>query len=223
MLFTKRRTVILNFSAPIQVVDILVRLVRLVVLQQPSPERIQNYFFMDSKFSSAVVSHYSKFSKRKEKDSCIFPKALMQFLQNADGSPLQRRRFYFPVSIAKKHWVGICFDTVYGHLTVLDCNISNTQEEAMERRLHPFLHMLPYLIRQQNRETVTEVVMPYTFDRPHAVAQREDPADSGLMAVLLMVIHAVYGIEACKNISTDCLNEESKCAALMAYEFNGNL
>lgn len=194
-----------------------------MVLQQPLNEALQNYYFLDTRFSTAFFRHYRKFSKSKKKDSYPFPKALVEFLHNEDGSPMQRRRFYFPLCVAKKHWVGICFDTVYGKLTILDCNITYSTEEAMEQRVSPFLHMLPYFMRQQSGEIVDDEVMPYTFERPKSVSQYEDPPDSGLMAVLLMVIHAVYGVEACKHITSDSLIAEGKSAAIMAYEFKETL
>ncbi|KAF2576078.1 hypothetical protein F2Q70_00004609 [Brassica cretica] len=51
------------------------------------------------------------------------------------------------------------------------------------------------------------------------LSQIQNPCDDGLMSVLLMSSHAVYSIEACKNISTDSLVEEGKSAAVLAFEF----
>ncbi|KAL0854167.1 hypothetical protein Bca101_059319 [Brassica carinata] len=204
---------------PPKVVDILIRLVRLVVLQQPATEGVHNYYFLDSKFASSLSRHYCKFTKSKNKEAYKFPKSLLGFFHDTNGSSLHRRRFYFPLNISQKHWVGICFDTVYGQLTVLDCNFSLFNEEAMEKRLSPFLHMLPYMFRQLCGEIYGEEVLPYTFDRPKSVSQQGDLPESGLMAVMFMVIHAVHGIDACKSITSDSLNEEAKCAAIMAFEF----
>ncbi|KAG2239117.1 hypothetical protein Bca52824_089977 [Brassica carinata] len=204
---------------PPKVVDILIRLVRLVVLQQPATEGVHNYYFLDSKFASALSRHYCKFTKSKNKEAYKFPKSLLGFFHDTNGSSLHRRRFYFPLNISQKHWVGICFDTVYGQLTVLDCNFSLFNEEAMEKRLSPFLHMLPYMFRQLCGEIYGEEVLPYTFDRPKSVSQQGDLPESGLMAVMFMVIHAVYGIDACKSITSDSLNEEAKCRGIMAFEF----
>lgn len=39
-----------------------------------------------------------------------------------------------------------------------------------------------------------------------------------MMAVLFMSTHAVYGLEACKNINTDVLFEEARSSAVMAFE-----
>ncbi|KAG2243636.1 hypothetical protein Bca52824_094530 [Brassica carinata] len=60
--------------------------------------------------------------------------------------------------------------------------------------------------------------MPYKFDRPKSVFQSDNPADAGLIAVLLMVKHAVYGFEACRHLSPETVAEEGKSAAIMALE-----
>lgn len=65
--------------------------------------------------------------------------------------------------------------------------------------------------------------LAYRFDRPKGVSQITNPSDSGLMAVLLMVTHAVHGNEACSNITSSCLADEGKSAAILAYELKEEL
>lgn len=207
----------------LQVVDILIHLVRSVVLQHPSNKNLHSFYFLDTKFGSALVRSYPKFKKLKNKESYSFPKGVLALVNDDGGTPLQARGYYFPFSLGKEHWVGVYFDTVQGHLSVLDCNMSYSSEASVAKFLTPLLHMLPYLSTRGSMDIVREEVMPFRFDRPKVVSQIDHLPDSGLMAVLLMVTHAVYGIDACKNISTTSLSEEGKSAAIMAYEFKEKL
>ncbi|CAF2056180.1 unnamed protein product, partial [Brassica napus] len=208
---------------PPKVVDILIHLVRSVVLQHLSNENLHSCYFLDTKFGSALVRSYPKFKKLKNKESYSFPKGVLALVNDDGGTPLQARGYYFPFSLGKEHWVGVYFDTVQGHLSVLDCNMSYSNEASVAKFLTPLLHMLPYLSTRGSMDIVREEVMPFRFDRPKVVSQIDHLPDSGLMAVLLMVTHAVYGIDACKNISTTSLSEEGKSAAIMAYEFKEKL
>uniref|UniRef100_A0A0D3CR25 Ubiquitin-like protease family profile domain-containing protein n=1 Tax=Brassica oleracea var. oleracea TaxID=109376 RepID=A0A0D3CR25_BRAOL len=208
---------------PPKVVDILIHLVRSVVLQHLSNENLHSCYFLDTKFGSALVRSYPKFKKLKNKESYSFPKGVLSLVNDDGGTPLQARGYYFPFSLGKEHWVGVYFDTVQGHFSVLDCNMSYSNEASVAKFLTPLLHMLPYLSTRGSMDIVREEVMPFRFDRPKVVSQIDHLPDSGLMAVLLMVTHAVYGIDACKNISTTSLSEEGKSAAIMAYEFKEKL
>ncbi|KAL0759730.1 hypothetical protein Bca101_075880 [Brassica carinata] len=58
----------------------------------------------------------------------------------------------------------------------------------------------------------------FAVERPKDLSQTKNPSDAGLMAVLFMSTHAVYGLEACKNINTDVLVEAGRSAAVMAFE-----
>ncbi|KAH0914632.1 hypothetical protein HID58_029078 [Brassica napus] len=80
------------------------------------------------------------------------------------------------------------------------------------------LGMLPYLARQFGKEMGAQCVTPYKFDRPKSVFQSDNPADAGLIAVLLVVKHAVYGFEACRHLSPETVADEGKSVAIMALE-----
>lgn len=121
--------------------------------------------------------------------------------------------------LGKKHWIGIWFDASRGHLSVFYCNMSFSNEATVGKYLTPLLQMLPYLARHLCEDMRQDGVMPYQFDRPKVISQNDNPPDSGLMAAL-MVTHAIYGIEACKNITYDSLGKEGESAAIMAYKFN---
>ncbi|KAL0722523.1 hypothetical protein Bca4012_037122 [Brassica carinata] len=78
-------------------------------------------------------------------------------------------------------------------------------------------------IRLSGLDFGSDETKPFAFERPKGVSQTANPCDSGLMAVLLMATHAVYGIEACKYINTQILMEEGKSAAIMAMELQDNV
>ncbi|KAF3488517.1 hypothetical protein F2Q69_00055501 [Brassica cretica] len=205
-----------------KVVDILIRLVRYVVSGQPCTEGVNRYEFLDTKFGASIVRNYPKFSMSKKKDSCPFPKGLMDYFGNKGVSSTYPIRYYIPFLIEKKHWIGVCFDTSKGHLHVFDSNMSFTKEATMARNLTPLLQMLPYLARRICQDMCGDG-LAYRFDRPKGVSQITNPSDSGLMAVLLMVTHAVHGNEACSNITSSCLADEGKSAAILAYELKEEL
>ncbi|KAL0715491.1 hypothetical protein Bca4012_064813 [Brassica carinata] len=197
-------------------VDILIRLVRCVVSLPTSTGR--SYYFLDTRFGTSIVRNYQKFLKAKKKECFKFPKGVVDFFGDIDASPRLGIRYYFPLKLGKKHWIGVCFDTSRGKLYVLDCNVALFNDTSMGRFLSPFLQMLPYVARHFGKEMGGQPAMPYKFDRPKSVFQSDNPADAGLIAVLLMVKHAVYGFEACRHLSPETVAEEGKSAAIMALE-----
>ncbi|KAF8107332.1 hypothetical protein N665_0123s0023 [Sinapis alba] len=208
---------------PHKVLDLLIRLVRLVVLQPSSVDAGPCYCFLNTKFGSALVRSFPKFNLTKRKESFRFAKCLSEFFIRRPRPSFQQRFYYFPFCFRKQHWVGICFDTVRGHLSVLDCNMSHSDDASVASYVFPIVHMLPYLYRQGMGDIGSGELMPYTYDRLEAVSQHDDPPASGILVVLLMVTHALYGINACKNIPPETVCEEAKSAAVMAYEFKEKL
>ncbi|KAF3488288.1 hypothetical protein F2Q69_00053784 [Brassica cretica] len=112
----------------------------------------------------------------------------------------------------------ICVDHNRGKITVLDSNTSLFTDAIMEKHLQPHLVMLPYLLRLSMQVSGTDEPKRFAVERPKDLAQTQNPSDTGLMAVLFMSTHAVYGLEACKNINTDVLVEAGRSAAVMAFE-----
>ncbi|KAJ0233882.1 hypothetical protein HA466_0278980 [Hirschfeldia incana] len=103
-------------------------------------------------------------------------------------------------------------------------NTALVKDSTMEKYIFVFVQMLPYLARYVGESIGSEAVIQcYDVARPKAVAQNTNPSDSGLMAVLLMATHALYGIEACKHITPQMLEEEGKRAAILAYELREQL
>lgn len=182
------------------------------------PDFSQRNVYLDSQYVTAVGRVYTKFSKSKKKESFRFPKGLLQYFASKTDRNVERRRYYFPLNICKRHWVGVCVDHTSGKITVLDCNTDMFSDAMIEKQLYPHLVMIHYLLRECGEAYGCEDASPFSFERPKCVSQSVDPFDCGLMTVLLMATHAVYGIEACKNIHQSMLAEEGKSAAIMAFE-----
>ncbi|CAN6851704.1 unnamed protein product [Brassica oleracea] len=207
------------------VVDILIRVLRLVIMHQLTLEGSQSTAaFLDTKFTAAIIKNFPKFLKSKNKDAFLFPKALTGIFPTKEAPKANPTKFYFPFNVGNKHWVGICFDAVCGTVTILDSGLSLHKDKAMEKIISPVVQMLPYLARYACLEIGSDpVIQCYDVARRKSVAQFKNEADSGLMAVLFMASHALYGLEACKNIGADVLEEEGKSAAILAYEFKEKL
>ncbi|KAG5400463.1 hypothetical protein IGI04_015070 [Brassica rapa subsp. trilocularis] len=201
------------------VVDVLMQLVQFNIHQHYPAKSHQRTVFLDSKYVSGISRTYPKFCKSRKKQSFIFPKGVVQAFLDRDEANFQATRYYFPLNVGKKHWVGICVDRNCGKITVLDCNTCLFTDEKIEKHLYPHLHMLPYIVRLSTRAVGSAEPKRFSVERPKNLSQIQNPCDDGLMSVLLMCSHAVYGIEACKNISTDSLVEEGKSAVVLAFEY----
>ncbi|KAH0926306.1 hypothetical protein HID58_018562, partial [Brassica napus] len=196
---------------PPKVIDILIRVGRLAVSRNLRPESRGTVEFLDTKFAT-----FPKFLNSRNKESYKFPKGLVDIFPSKDDPAVHLIRFYFPFNVGTKHWVGICFDARLGVLTVWDCNTSIYKDSTVEKHLNSIIQMLPYLARYVGQSIGEEPVMHcYDVSRPKFLAQNTNPSDSRLMAMLLMTRHAVYSIDACKNISPDILEEEGRRAAIL--------
>ncbi|KAG5378395.1 hypothetical protein IGI04_026237 [Brassica rapa subsp. trilocularis] len=199
-----------------KVIDILIRVVRRSTLLHLSEEGRSSVALLDTKFVAAINKTFPKFVKSRNKEGYMFPKGLRDIFPSANDAAVHPTRYYFPCNLGNKHWVGICFDAGIGVITVLDCNISLYKERSLETDLKPIVQMLPYLARFACQPIGDDnVIQCYDVARPKFVSQNKNPSDSGLMAVLLMANHAVYGTEACKNIGHERLEAEGRRAAIL--------
>ncbi|CAF2044413.1 unnamed protein product [Brassica napus] len=207
-----------------KVMDILIRVARVAVCPHLPPEGPRSAAFLDTKFVSSINKTFPKFLKSRNKEAYMFPKGLKDIFPSKDDPKVHPIRYYFPFNVGKKHWVGICFDARTGVLTVLDCNVTLHKDSSIEKYINSILQMLPYLARYVGEIVGTEpVIQCYDVARPKSVAQNKNPADSGLMAMLLMATHAIYGLEACKSLTHEMVEEEGRRAAILAYEFKEKL
>ena len=195
--------------------DILIRVSCLAVCPNLPPEGSRSAAFLDTKFVISINKTYPKFLKSRNKEAYMFPKGLRDIFPSKDDPKVHQIRYYFPFNVGTKHWVVICFDARTGVLTVLDCNATLYKDSSVEKYIKSILQMLPYLARYVGETVGAEpVIQCYDVARPKSVAHNKNPADSGLMAMLLMATHAIYGIEACKSISHEVLEEEGRRAAI---------
>lgn len=210
--------------AALQVMDMLTRVLRSSIMHLMDDDRQHRVAFLDSKFVAAMNRTFPKFCKSLDKAAYMFPTGLRDMFPTSDTMEVPPTRYYFPFFAAKNHWVGICFDASEGVLTVLDSNNGMLKDNVVEKKLKPIVLMLPYLARFACQLS-GDLSIIHCFDvvRPKSVEQITKPADSGLMALLLMGRHAIYGMEACKNITSDVLAAEGKRAAILTYEFKEKL
>ncbi|XP_013721807.2 uncharacterized protein LOC106425634 [Brassica napus] len=200
------------------------RVLRSVLLHQLPSEGSQSAEFLDTKFGAAIMKNFPKFLKSKNKESYIFPKSLSGIFPTKEAPKVNPRNYYFPLYVGNKHWVGICFDAGCGTVTILDSCLALHKEKALEKIITHVIQMLPYLARYACLKIETDpVIQCYDVARLKSVAQFKNEADSGLISLLFMASHALYGPEACKNIGDDVLVEESKSATILAYEFKEKL
>ncbi|KAF8116346.1 hypothetical protein N665_0019s0026 [Sinapis alba] len=188
--------------SPAKVVDILVRVLRPAISQKLPNDGPRSAAFLDIKFVSSITRNISKFLRSKNKEGYVFPKGLRDIFPTKDAPQPHPTRYHFPFNVANQHWVGICFDAGNGILTILDCDLASNKDSALEKIINPLVQMLPYLGRYACQSIGADhVIQCYDVARPKSVSQNKNPADSGLMAVLLMANHALYGLDGCKNIS----------------------
>lgn len=187
------------------------------------PDFSQRDVYLDSRYINAIGRAYLKFSKSKKKASFRFPKGLLQYFASKNVGNLKPIRYYFPLNVCKRHWVGLCVDQSCGKITVLDCNTAMFSDAMIEKHLYPHLFMIPFLLRLSGQAFGCDADQCFALERPKGLSQSHDPFDCGLMDVLLMATHAVYGIEACKNINENILAEEGKSAAIMAFELRESI
>lgn len=188
------------------------------------PQGSRSAAFLDTKFVPSIMRTFPKFLKSKNKEGYLFPKGLTGIFPSKEAPMLHPTRYYFPLNVANKHWVGICFDAGCGSIIIIDCNLALHKDAALEKIIKPVVQMLPYLARYACQPLGAEpVIQCYDVARPKSVAQSKVPVDSGLMALLMMAYHALYGLDACKTITRELLEEEGKSAAILAYEFKEKL
>lgn len=205
----------------VQIVDILMRLLRAIVDKNPSHADEAKFVIFDTRFITSLTRSYVGFSKANNRDTYVFPKGLVEYFSEKMIGSEDATRYYLPMQFEKKEWVGVCVDCAEWQVYVFDCITSASAEVPIDKRVRPLCEMFPYLLKECGRSA--GVVMPMEWGRAKGICVGINQSDSGMMSVLQMGIHALYGIEACRSIVPDVLPEEAKAAAIMAYEFHEKL
>ncbi|KAJ4917273.1 Uncharacterized protein Rs2_02823 [Raphanus sativus] len=159
------------------------------------------------------------FLNTKKDEFSITPNAV-EFLGDPEAQAFESSRFYLPFNFDRNYWTGLCVDSTTWTLTVLDCNASIRNDSAMTKELTPISQMFPYLLKQAGRNMCPRELRALTIERPRTIPQNLKTTDSGVMTALLMLAHAVAGLEACNYLTPEALDQEAKRLAVMIYEEN---
>lgn len=202
--------------------DILTRLVRSTFNKHPEGKTDRLSEFLDARFVSMFTRCYPKFKKAKPKKDYVFSKGISGCLNNPSSYQAAATRFYFPLNVSNKHWIGLCIDCPASKIYVLDCNSAVLSDASLYKELRPIADMfLPLLNFCGRVETADGITL--SVDRIKGVPENTNPADAGITAALLMQTHALFGADLCRCINPLVLTEESQRAAVMLYEFSGLL
>ncbi|KAF8099072.1 hypothetical protein N665_0252s0010 [Sinapis alba] len=207
---------IVKRSAPLQakVVDVLMGHIRSQFTLNSPANQSNHPEFLDTQFVSQLSKLFPKFSKMSRKGSFRFPSNILQrFVSNPEAD-----RYYFPFTIDKKHWVGVCVDCSTWTIAVMDCNIALRSDNMMIKEVTPIAQMFPYILKQGGKQLLHKDARAFPIKRPRCIPQNTRPADSGLSAVLFMQAQAIAGVDVCNCITQEVLGHEVERLAVMFYE-----
>ncbi|KAJ4910421.1 hypothetical protein Rs2_05042 [Raphanus sativus] len=201
-----------------KMVDVLMHHSQVITSQLPNTSN--RCCFLNTKFVSILSKNYSRFNKCIRKDEFAFTPNAVEFLGDPEVQAFESSRFYLPFNFDRNYWTGLCVDSTTWTLTVLDCNASIRNDSAMTKELTPICQMFPYLLKQAGRNMCPRELRALTIERPRTIPQNLKTTDSGVMTALLMLAHAVAGLEACNYLTPEALDQEAKRLAVMIYEEN---
>ncbi|KAF3563378.1 hypothetical protein DY000_02015232 [Brassica cretica] len=111
-----------NRPLPGRVFDILMRLVRSTCYTHVGCSGATKLEFFDSRFVWMLCRNYDRFRKSKTKATYVFPKGLVDCAVKSCSIGDAATKFYLPLHVEKKHWIGLCVDFTDGKIYVFDCN-----------------------------------------------------------------------------------------------------
>ncbi|KAL0887002.1 hypothetical protein Bca101_010985 [Brassica carinata] len=211
-----------NRFLPGRVIDILMRGVAACVKNQVCDTSDTTTVFLDSRVPVLLSRNFPKFRRTKSGTHYLFTKAVIDMVKKSSNFNPAASRFYMPLAIARKHWIGICVDINAGKIYLLDCNTELTIENALTREIAPVREMFPSLLKHCG--CLSEYLeKPVVVESVKGVVQNTNPAEAAMTACLLIQTHALYGPETCTSISPSLIPDESQRAAVMIYEFHKKL
>ncbi|KAJ4894739.1 hypothetical protein Rs2_21533 [Raphanus sativus] len=95
---------------PAKVFDILMRLVISTCYTHVACNGGTKPELFHSRFVSMLYRNYERFKKSKMKASYVFLKGLVDCAVKSCSSENASTRFYLPLHVEKKHWLGLCVD-----------------------------------------------------------------------------------------------------------------
>ena len=209
-------------SCCLQVMDILLRVVSASVNNKICGTSHSSPVFLDSGLQVLLARNFQKFRRAKSGTPYIFTKALVDMVVKSLNSNTAASRFYMPLSLSRKHWVGISVDFNAGKIYVLDCNPEVTNANVLTKEVAPLCEMFPCLLKHcgclpDYLETALAV------ETVKGMVHNTNPAEAALTACLLMCTHALYGPESCSTITPSIIPDESQRVAVLIYEFHKKL
>uniref|UniRef100_A0A0D3E938 Ubiquitin-like protease family profile domain-containing protein n=1 Tax=Brassica oleracea var. oleracea TaxID=109376 RepID=A0A0D3E938_BRAOL len=139
---------------------------------------------------------YERFRKSKTKASYVFLKGLVDCAVKSCSSGNASTRFYLPLHVQKKHWIGLCVDFTDAKIYVFDCNQAVRSDSELTQDLLPISDMFPYLLKFSGLLAVSGN-KPLCAERIKGVALNNNSPDAALTAALLIQTHALFGVEIC--------------------------
>ncbi|XP_048637595.1 uncharacterized protein LOC106353670 [Brassica napus] len=211
-----------NRFLPGRVMDILLRVVSASVNNKICATSHSSPVFLDSGLQVLLARNFQKFRRAKSGTPYIFTKAIVDMVVKSLNSNTAASRFYMPLSLSRKHWVGISVDFNAGKIYVLDCNPEVTNANVLTKEVAPLCEMFPCLLKHcgclpDYLETALAV------ETVKGVVHNTNPAEAALTACLLMCTHALYGPESCSTITPSIIPDESQRVAVLIYEFHKKL
>ncbi|ESQ37491.1 hypothetical protein EUTSA_v10002771mg [Eutrema salsugineum] len=203
-----------------KMMDALLLYARAVYVSHFSESHLNKTAFLETKFTTALMKTWSKFSRLAVKDRHRFKfgDGVMDHLEVDSVEIPTPERLYFPFNFDREHWVGIAVDTTAGSMHVLDCNLSLRTDSAIKKELAPISMMLPYVLKQSPSKQRISESKPYVIVRPKGVPQNGIMCDSGVTTALLIMLHSVGGIDRCKMLTPDEMAKESQVLAVKFFE-----
>ncbi|XP_024010243.1 uncharacterized protein LOC112085274 [Eutrema salsugineum] len=176
--------------------------------------------FLETKFTTALMKTWSKFSRLAVKDRHRFKfwDGVMDHLEVDIVEIPTPERLYLPFNFDREHWIGIAVDTTAGSMHVLDYNLSLRTDSAIKKELAPISMMLPYVLKQIPSNKRVSESKPYVIVRPKGIPQNGIMCDSGVTTALLIMLHSVGGIDQCKMLTPDEMAKESQVLAVQFFE-----
>ncbi|ESQ38744.1 hypothetical protein EUTSA_v10029131mg [Eutrema salsugineum] len=154
---------------------------------------------LDTKFVSGVAKSYPKFSKAANRDEYQFSKPVAEKLGGiAEGGCqhlfTEADILYLPFNLDSKHWVYLAVYLHTSNLEVLGCNVHLTTYLSMEKEFRPIAVIL-YLCRKVggggNESMANTATNQLAIDRALGMPQISSQNDSGLVAIFLILAHAI--------------------------------
>ncbi|ESQ50874.1 hypothetical protein EUTSA_v10023140mg [Eutrema salsugineum] len=187
-----------------KMMDAFLLYARAVYVRHFSKPQLNKIVFLETKFTTALMKSWKKFSQVAVKDRHRFKfgDCVMDHLEFDSVDLPPPERLYLPFNFDRDHWVDIAVDTIAGTMTVIDCNCSLRMDGAIKKELAPMSLMFPHVLRQSSANKRVSKAKPFSIHRPKGIPQNSIMSDSGVTTALLIMFHSVGGIGSLQDAHT---------------------